>query len=92
MEQGIVPKALICLNIDGLKDFEDFLLVEKADQGSLGPLLWYVEYPMGQILLFGIHKANHFGKGFKDRKPVIPGFGNVFALPLEIIEECDDQL
>jgi hypothetical protein len=47
---------------------------------------------MGQLLLFGIHKANHFGKGFKGRKPVIPGCGNVFALPLEIIEECDNQL
>jgi hypothetical protein len=47
---------------------------------------------MGQLLLFGIHKANHFGKGFKGGKPVIPGFGNVFALLLEIIEECDNQL
>jgi hypothetical protein len=92
VQEGIIPKAVLSFEIHRLEDLEDFFLIKETDQGLLGAFLRDIEDPVGQFPLFRVHKTDHPGKGFDGRKPVIAGFGNVFAVPLQIIEEGQNQL
>jgi hypothetical protein len=38
-----------------------------------------------------MYEANHFGKGFQGRKPMIAGFGPIFPITLKIFKERNDQ-
>jgi len=67
MEKGIIPKAFISSYIDGLKDLEDFLLIEKSDEGSVKTLLWDVYNLFRHLSVIRIHKPDHFAKGLESR-------------------------
>ena len=91
MQQGVIPEALFCSEIDGLKDLQDFILVEKPDEGFLRALLRDMQYPIGRFSAFGTLEAHHFRKGFEGCKTLIAGFGEIFAFPLKLTEESQDE-
>jgi hypothetical protein len=92
MKKGIIPETLLSSQIDGLKDFEDFLLIQKPDERFSESLLWNVDDPFSQVALFGVDEADHFGKGLERSEAQIAGSGKVVSLIVELIEEGDDQL
>ena len=91
MEKRIIPEALLCSQIDGLKDLEEFFLVEEADEGFAKALLWNTEDAFSQIPMLRIQEPDHFRKGFESGQAKITGLGEVFSLILEFFEEGDDQ-
>jgi len=90
MEQGVVAETFFAAEIDALKDLQKLFLVKEADQCLLCALLWDVKDPIGPFTLFGVHEADHPGKGFKGRQAMITGPGEVFALSFEIVEKGQD--
>jgi hypothetical protein len=92
MKQGVIPEPLVSLYIDALKDLEDFLLIEKTDEGFLRAFLWDVQYPIGQFPVFWALETKHFGKGFEGSQTLIAGCGKIVALPFKSIEELEDEL
>jgi hypothetical protein len=40
--------------------------------------------------LLRIFETDHFGKGLDGRKPMIAGFGQIFALVLKVFKESND--
>ena len=92
MKKGVIPEALFSSEIDGLKDLEDLILVEKPDQGFLSAFLWDIKYPIGQFPVFRALESQHFGKGFEGSQALIAGFGKIVALPFKSIEELEDEL
>ena len=88
MKEGIIPEAFISFYIDGLKDLQDFFMVEESDEGLLSPFLWDVEYCICMVTMFRIEETNHFSKGLENRQTVIPCLGQVFAFTLNLFEEC----
>lgn len=92
MKESVVPKPLLCPEIDGFEDPKDLIMIEEAHEGLVVALLGYVEDCVGQVAMMGIHKADHFGKGFEGSEAVISGSGQVFALLLQIIEEGEYEL
>ena len=92
MEEGVIPKSLFFSQIDGLKDSEHFLGVEKADQGFLESFLRDTDDSIGHLPMIGIHKANHFDKGFNGIETEVTGFGEIFPIMFKVLKECDDEL
>jgi hypothetical protein len=92
VKKGVIPEALFSSEIDGLKDLEDLILVEKPDQGFLSAFLWDIKYPIGQFPVFRALESQHFGKGFEGSQALIAGFGKIFALPFKSIEERQDKV
>lgn len=92
MKQGIITETLFPSQVDSLKDLEDFLLIEKPDEGSLKTFLWDVDDLFGHFSVIRIHKADHFAKGLESRQTKIAGFGKVVTVLLQVIEEGDDEL
>jgi hypothetical protein len=92
VKECVIPKPLVCPEIDGFEDPKDLIMIEEADEGLEVALLGYVEDCVGQVAMIRIHKADHFGKGFEGSEAVIPCCGQVFALLLQIIEEREDEL
>jgi hypothetical protein len=92
VEKRIVPEALFSFEVNGFKDIEDFLLIQKAYQGFLKTLLRDVDDPLGQFSELGVHQADHFGKGFEGVETDIAGFGTVISTPFKMLQECDDEL
>ena len=91
MQKGVVPESLFSFEVNGLKDLDDFLLVEKPDQGLAEALLWNVEDSFSHLTVLGGHDADHFGKGLEGGKAQIAGSGKVVALLLQFFEKGDDQ-
>jgi len=87
MQQGIIPKAFISSYIDGLKDLEDFLLVQEPNDRLLSPFLWEVEDCLCLLTMFRMEETNHFSKGLENGQTVIPCLGQIFSLPLQMIKE-----
>ena len=92
MEKGIITETLFPSQVDSLKDLEDFLLIEKPDEGSLKTLLWDADDLFRHLSVIWIHKPDHFAKGLESRQTEIAGFGKVVTVALQIIEEGDDEL
>ena len=92
MKKGVVPEALLSSEIDSVKDLENFLLVEKPDQGFLCAFLRDVKYPIGQFPVLWALESQHFGKGFEGSQALIASCGKIVALPFKAIEECQDEL
>jgi hypothetical protein len=65
MKKRIVPEALFSPEVNGSKDTEDFLLIQKAYQGFLEALLRDVDDPLRQFPVLRVHQADHFGKGLE---------------------------
>ena len=80
------------LYIDGLEDLQDFFMVQEPDKRLLSPFLWDPEYCICLFTMFRIEETNHFSKGLDNRQTVIPCLGQVFALPLKLVEECDNYI
>jgi len=91
VKKGVISEALFSSEIDRLKDLQDFLLVEKSDEGFLSAFLRDMKYPIGQFPVFWALESQHFGEGFEGRQALIAGFGKIFALPLKSIEESQDE-
>ena len=79
MKESIIPEPLFRLQINGLKNLQDLILIKKPDEGLLRPFLGDIEDGIGHLLLFRIHEPDHFGKGFEGRKPLIAGLDKVFS-------------
>jgi len=92
VKKRIVPEALFSPEVNGLKDIEDFLLIQKAYQGFLKTLLRNVNDPLRQFSVIRVHQADHFGKGFECVETDITGFGTVLSSLFKILQECDDEL
>ena len=92
VQKGIVPESLFSFEVNGLKDIEDFLLIQKTYQGFLETLLRDVDDALGQFPVIGVHQADHFGKGFERVETDITGFGTVVSSPFKMLQECDDEL
>ena len=88
MKECVIPEALCSPDIDGLKNLQDFFLVEEPDERFLSPFLWDVEYCICMVTMFRIEETNHFSKGLENRQTVIPCLGQVFAFTLNLFEEC----
>ena len=87
MKQDIVPESLFSFKFDGVKDLQDFIVVEESDERFLVTLLGEVQDGLCRFSLIGVHKADHFGKGFEGGESMIAGPWEVFAPSLEIVEE-----
>ena len=92
MEQGIIPEPFFSFEINGLKELQQLILIEKPDKGLLRTLLGDVSDGIGHLLLFRIQKTDHFGKGFEGCKPLIAGPDEVLSFILQILKERDDEL
>ena len=92
MEEGVITEAFFFLEIDGLKDLEDFLRVKEPDEGFLGALLGDGENGLCQWSLVRIEEANHFGEGFDGSETLIASSGQIATLRLEIIQESEEEL
>ena len=92
MEQDIIPESLLSPQVDTVKNLEDLLLIEETDERELKAFLWYVDNLFSQLSLLWIHEAEHLCERLKGSKAEIAGFGNFFALALELIEEGDDKI
>jgi hypothetical protein len=90
MKEGIIPEPLFRPQVNSLENLQDLILIKEPDKGLLSPLLGDIEDGICHLLLFGIHKADHFGKGLEGRKPLIAGLDKVFSLTLQILKERDD--
>jgi len=90
MKEGIIPEPLFCLQVNGLENLQDLILIKKTDERLLCPLLGDTENGICHHLLFGIHKADHFGKGLEGRKPLIAGLDQILSLTLKVFKECND--
>ena len=91
MKQGIIPEPLFFLEVDGIKDLQDLIVVEESDEGFLKTLLGKVEDHLCRLSLIGVHKADHLGKGFQGGESMVAGPGEVFSLSLEIVEKGQDE-
>lgn len=91
MEQGIIPEPFFSLEINGLKELQQLILIEKPDKGLLRTLLGDVSDGIGHLLLFRIQKTDHFGKGFEGCKPLIASPDEVLSFILQILKERDDE-
>ena len=91
MKQGIVPEPLFSFKVDGIKDLQDLIVVEESDERFLVTLLGEVQDGLCRFSLIGMHKADHFGKGFEGGESMIAGSWEVFSLSLEIVEEGEDE-
>jgi len=49
-----------------------------------------IEDGIRHLLLFGIFEADHFGKRFEDRKPMIASLDQVLSLTLKIFKKSND--
>ena len=92
MKQGVIPEALFSSEVDRFEDLQDLVVVEEADQGLPKALLGDVQDGLCQLSLIRVHEADHLGKGFKGREPMVPGPGEIVPLTLKIIEEREDKL
>ena len=91
MQEGVVPESLFSFEVNRLKDLEDFLLVEKPDQGFAEAFLRNVDDSFSQLTVLGGHEPDHFGKGLEGGKAQVAGSGKVVALLLQLFEKRDDQ-
>jgi len=91
MEQGIVSESFFSLQINGLKNPEYLILIQKPDKGLLRTLLGNALDGIGHLLLFRIHKTDHFGKGFEGRKPMIACFDKAISFIMQILKERDNE-
>jgi hypothetical protein len=91
VEKGVIPEALLCSQIDGVKELEEFLLVEETDEGFTKALLWDAEDAFSQIPMIRIQEPDHFCKRFKCGEAKITGLGEIFSLILDLFEKGDDQ-
>jgi hypothetical protein len=92
MEKRIVPETLFSSEVNGFKDIEDFLLIQKAYQRFLKTFLRDIDDPLGQFPMIRMHQADHFGKGFECVETDIPGFRTIVSSLFKILQECDDEL
>ena len=92
MEEGVIPESFFFPEIDGLKDPEHFFGVEEADQRFAESFLWDTDDSIGHLPMIGIHKANHFDKGFNGIETEVTGFGEIFPIMFKVLKECDDEL
>jgi hypothetical protein len=91
MKEGVITEAFFSLQIHDMKEGEDFFRVKEADEGFLGALLRDRENGLGQVSVWGIKEADHFGEGFECSESLIACSGQVVALRLEIIQESEDE-
>ena len=73
MKQGIIPEPLFFLEVDGIKDLQDFIVVEEADERFLVTLLGEVQNDLCRFSLIGVHKADHLSEGFEGSKSMVAG-------------------
>jgi hypothetical protein len=90
MKKGVIPEAFFSSQIDRLKDPEDFILIQKSDEGFAEALLWKVDDPFSHLPMFRVHEPDHFCEGLQGSEAQIAGSGKVFSLILEMIEESDE--
>ena len=91
MQKGVVPESLFSFEVNGLKDLEDFLLVEKPDQGLAEALLRNVDDSFSQLTVLWGHEPDHFCKGLEGGEAQVAGSGKVVTLLLQLFEKRDDQ-
>lgn len=92
MEEGVIPGAFFSLQIDDMKDLEDLLRVEEADEGFLSALLRDGENGLCQCSVVRIEEADHFGEGLEGGESLIASSGQVVAPRLEVIQEGENEL
>jgi len=92
VEEGIIAGAFFSFQVDGMKDLEDLLRVEEADEGFLSALLRDGENGLCQCSVVRIEEADHFGEGLEGSQSLITSSGQVVALGLEIIQEGENEL
>ena len=90
MKESIIPEPLFRLQVNGLENLQDLILVKEPDEGLLRPFLGDVEDGIRHLLLFRILEPDHFGKGLEGRKPLVAGLDQIFSLFLEVFKECND--
>ena len=91
MKEGEIPETVLFSEIDAVKDSNDFIGVEEADQRLLSAFLRDIEDGMCHLSLLRIHQSDHFGEGFKGREAIISCSREVSPLPLQILEESEDE-
>jgi hypothetical protein len=92
VEEGVIAGAFFSLQIDDMKEGEDLLRVEEADEGFLSALLRDGENGLGQCSVVRIEEADHFGEGLEGGESLIASSGQVVAPRLEVIQEGENEL
>ena len=92
VEEGVIPGTFFSLELDDMKDLEDLLRVEEADEGFLSALLRDGKNGLCQCSVVRIEEADHFGEGLEGGESLIASSGQIAALGLEIVQEGEDEL
>jgi len=90
MKKGIIPEPLFCLQINGLENLQDLILIKKPDERLLSPLLGDTENDIRHLLLFRVFEADHFGKRLESCKPMIAGLDQVLSLTLKVFKKSNN--
>ena len=91
MQKAVVTETLFSFEVNGLKDLDDFLLVQEPNQGLAEAFLRNVDDSFSQLTVLGGHEPDHFCEGLEGGKAQVAGSGKVVTLLLQLFEKRDDQ-